>query len=63
MRKEDCFYLGKIAKNLVLKGSSCLSSEPELYENLESVFVEYNKHLVPLLKLFPSQKMIFFRIL
>jgi 16S rRNA processing protein RimM len=51
MRKEDCFYLGKIAKNLVSRGSSCLfrQDEPELYENLESVFVECNKHLVPFL--------------
>jgi 16S rRNA processing protein RimM len=48
MHKEDCFYLGKIAKNLVLRGVLAYldTDEPELYENLESVFVECNKHLV-----------------
>jgi 16S rRNA processing protein RimM len=48
MRKEDCFYLGKIAKNLVSREVLAYldTDEPELYENLESVFVEYNKHLV-----------------
>ena len=50
MQKKDCFYLGKVVKKYSFKGELLIkldTDEPEIYENLDAVFIELKNNLVP----------------
>ncbi len=50
MQRKDSFYLGKIVKKHSFRGEVVIkldTDEPELYKNLESVFVDLGNNLIP----------------
>lgn len=50
MNKKDCFYLGKLVKKYSFKGELLAkldTDDPELYENLDAIFVDLRGNLVP----------------
>ncbi len=50
MKKEDCFYLGKIVKKYSFKGELLAkldTDEPNLYDGLDAIFIDLKDNLVP----------------
>ena len=50
LKKEDCFYLGKIVKKYSFKGEHLAkldTDEPDIYDNLDAIFIDLRGNLIP----------------
>lgn len=50
MKKDECFFLGSITRLFGFKGEVVIyidSDEPEKYENIDAVFIDFGGKLIP----------------